>query len=392
MSPKKKKMLIVCNNLETGGVQKSLINLLQEIKDFYAITVYVFSKSGELKDRVPENITVLEGTRFLKLLGLSQKQVRQEGFWLYVVRAFGVLFTKIVSHHWPVLLLVKSQERLTDYEVAISFLQSFKNKNLAGGCNELVLHRVAAKQKITYLHCDFPNYGGDTEKNRELIKQFNKIAAVSESCRQGFIKAVPELAAKTYCVYNCLDYVECRLLSNENPIVYQGGCLNIVTVARLSPDKGLIRTLEVLRQLHKEGRKIWHILGEGPERKVIEEKIKHYGLAESVSLYGNQKNPYRFMKHADALLLPSYQEAAPLVFGEAKALGLPILTTNTCSAKEMVLEGREGFICENSRMGLYTLLRETADNPAVLLQCREYMQSKQYTNDKAFNQFRTLID
>ena len=46
-------------------------------------------------------------------------------------------------------------------------------------------------------------------------------------------------------------------------------------------------------------------------------------------------NPYGYIKAADLLLIPSYNEAAPLVIGEAAGLETPILSTETSSAKEM---------------------------------------------------------
>lgn len=44
------------------------------------------------------------------------------------------------------------------------------------------------------------------------------------------------------------------------------------------------------------------------------------------------------MKNANLLLLFSEHEAAPMVFGEAELLQLPVLTTNTTSVKELVLD------------------------------------------------------
>lgn len=57
-----KKILIVNNNLDMGGIQKSLINLLKEIHNDYNVTLLLFSKSGTLLSGVPMMLKLLSRT------------------------------------------------------------------------------------------------------------------------------------------------------------------------------------------------------------------------------------------------------------------------------------------------------------------------------------------
>ena len=54
-----KKLLIVNNNLHIGGVQKALLNLLDEIAGDYEITLLLFSDCGALRGRVPDGVRVI---------------------------------------------------------------------------------------------------------------------------------------------------------------------------------------------------------------------------------------------------------------------------------------------------------------------------------------------
>ena len=75
-----------------------------------------------------------------------------------------------------------------------------------------------------------------------------------------------------------------------------------------------------------------------------------------VLLLGEQSNPYQYLIHADWLLVPSFHEAAPMVFDEATLMGIKVITTNTTSAEEMI--GYEhGIICENSTDGIADALK-----------------------------------
>ena len=68
-------------------------------------------------------------------------------------------------------------------------------------------------------------------------------------------------------------------------------------------------------------------------------------MEKQVFLLGEQRNPYRYMINADYLLVSSLHEAAPMVFDEANILELPIISTNTTSANEIVLSN-DSIVCE----------------------------------------------
>lgn len=121
-------------------------------------------------------------------------------------------------------------------------------------------------------------------------------------------------------------------------------------MARLSGEKGIDRAIEAL---HNSGRRDirYYVIGDGPKREILKDMVETYHLEEQVFFLGEQQNPYRYMLHADYLLVPSRHEAAPMVFDEASVLGLRIVSTNTTSAAEMV-GGDGGIVCENSPEGI----------------------------------------
>lgn len=65
----KKKILIACNNLHVGGIQRSLINLLNEISNQYDVTLFLFYPQGEYT--IPKGVRVICGNRFTKIMGMS---------------------------------------------------------------------------------------------------------------------------------------------------------------------------------------------------------------------------------------------------------------------------------------------------------------------------------
>ena len=366
MKPWKKSIIIVNNNLGIGGIQKALVNLLNEIAGKYDITLFLFKKSGELLHEVPDHVKIIEARGILRLLGVSQAESRQMGVFYYYFRAVLALFCRLFNNNLIIKCLVKTQVLNEKYDAAISFMQNSHNKLFFGGCNDFVISSIEAGRKISFVHCDFSNYEGNSKFNRSIYDKFDKVALVSNSCKHSFENIMPQLASKTVCVYNCCNYEKIKEMANEDPYIYEKG-INLLTVARISEEKGFFRCIDIIKKLNQRGYEFfWHIIGDGIQKTELLQKIKANALGRYIIFHGGTNNPYRYMKNASALFVPSYHEAAPMVFMEAKALGLPILTTDTCSAKEMVEDTESGIVCDNQEEAILELLLKVCKTPRLL--------------------------
>ena len=352
-----KRILIVINNMRLGGIQKSLLEALKVLSkiDEFSIDLFCCNKEGEFFLKIPEEIKVLPENKWAKLSELAVNGCRKLGIKYYLFRVIASLWTKLFNKEKPARFLCNKIGNLGEYDVAISYSQPISDKAFAVLTNEMVLNCCTAKKKITFVHCDFEKYGGNTFVNRTLYKKFDIIAAVSNSVGEILKKCIPDIKEKIRTIYNFCDAEEIVRLANINPIGYSTKTL--ISVARLSEEKGILRCIPLIAKLHFEGIKFeWHIVGEGKQADIIRKTIGEYGLQDVVILEGQHTNPYRYMKNADYLFLPSFHEAAPIVFDEAIALNLPILTTETLSAQELVAQRNIGFVCKNTLAGIYEML------------------------------------
>ena len=381
------------DHLRIGGIQKSLVNLLKEIGEDYIITLYVFNLEGQYLTEIPSSVAIMEAPKVFSLLTLSQKGTIGLGVPYYILRFFLAGVTKLFNYRLPLYLLFKVQKKLKGFDVAISFTQSHYYKEFMAGCNEFVLQRIDSATKLTFLHCDYQQYGGATPYNHHIYMQFDRIAAVSESCRRKFLSVVPELNEKVVTVYNANDYEEIWNLANNNTIRYTKENFIIVTVARLSKEKGILPCVKLFYNLRCLGFKVeWHIVGGGPLYEEIREEIKKYHLEEVIYLYGMQKNPYRYMKNADVFFLPSHHEAAPMVFNDAKFLQIPILTTDTTSAKELVEDFHAGWVCKGEESSLYQALLALVTSPKEVLRVKQELSKLKCSNQLTKQQFAEIVD
>ncbi len=71
------------------------------------------------------------------------------------------------------------------------------------------------------------------------------------------------------------------------------------------------------------------LLGDGPDRKRMEDKCAALGIRDKVLFAGNQRQPEDYYQAFDIFLLPSFHEGLPGVLVEAQAAGLPCLVSDT---------------------------------------------------------------
>lgn len=369
----KKKILVVDSNAKIGGIQKALFSLLKEINDDYEVTLLLLNRVGLLLQEIPNNVRVLSTKSDFRYMGMAQSDCKN--FFDKIQRGGYALISKIWGRKLAVMLAARSlcRDVQEEYDVAISYSHVFGEKSFFAGSAEYVLSAVKAKKKLCYIHCDYLNSGTRSKYSDGVYPQFDAIICVSQSVRERFVEALPQLSERTYAVYNTIDADQVIQKAYQNAIEYDSEYLNLLSVARLTKEKGIVRVIEALGRLDTTHVR-YFVVGDGIQRENIEAIIKRNQLERTVFLQGEDLNPYRHMLNADLLIVPSYHEAAPVVFQEAAILQLPVLTTHTLSADEMVgMTG--GFVVENDDEALEEGLRSILMHPE---QIRKKKQSLVY--------------
>lgn len=386
----KKKIIIVNNNLHIGGVQKALISLLWNIKDEYDVTLLLFNKAGECVKDLPPDVKVITEAGAYRYIGMTKDDIHSLSDKLG--RSFFAAISRVFGRKYAVKLMALSCKTVKGYDIAISYLQNAGDKAFYGGCNDFVLNHVDADKKITFLHCDYMECGANTQENARQYAMFDKIAACSQGCADSFIKALPNLKEKVSVVNNCHCFEEISKSAEKAAVELKKDRINFVTAARLGKEKGVERAVSAISKLGTLKDKMhYFILGDGIQKELIEQIIKDNGLEQTVTLCGMIENPYGYIKAADVLLIPSYSEAAPLVIGEAAYLGTPVLSTATCSAKDMIEQTGYGWVCGNTDEGILEGIAEILESPNAVSEAKKKIESNKINNYIAVEQFAAII-
>ena len=164
---------------------------------------------------------------------------------------------------------------------------------------------------------------------RHIYKHADKIVCLSDSMVADLVENFAIPREKLVRIYNPVDTGKVRELAQTGNNPFSGAGPNLVAAGRVCRQKGfdlLIHAMPAVLQRFPRAQLM--ILGEGPLEAELKEQSRNLGLQEKVILLGFQANPWLYLKHADAFILPSRYEGLPNVLLEALALGTRVVVSD----------------------------------------------------------------
>ncbi len=318
----KKDLLFTAYSFEIGGIEKALVNLLDNIDyEKNHVTVILEKKEGEFLERVNPNVNVRE-------LKVSENK--------------DVLVRKIINFTRKLVF------KIFEYD-NYDFSCCYATYSYSG--NKLAL--TASFNNALYIHS---NYGFIYPEKEEFkyffdtrnVYEFSKLIFVSKEARKSFTDIYPELKEKCMVMNNFIDIEEIQTLSNEkNEMKKTPGKTLFVFVGRLEDaSKKVTRAMNLVKEI--KNTELW-IVGDGPDRRMYEEYVEKNHLQKEIKFVGKKLNPYPFMKKADYVILTSDYEGFPVTYLEAIALGKNIITTVPTSDDEIDMKDYAFIISKDEK-------------------------------------------
>jgi glycosyltransferase involved in cell wall biosynthesis len=151
---------------------------------------------------------------------------------------------------------------------------------------------------------------------------------------------------KIYSFLNTFD--KSKFTIHQKPRINEGKYL--LYVGRLSNEKNLTALINLFDRIKGEISE-YHliIIGNGPDRQTLQEKIKSLDLTTQIKLLGsiNWEDLSIYFKHAECLILPSKFEPWGMVANEAQEMGLPVICSSACGcSNDLIIDNYTGIIFE----------------------------------------------
>ncbi len=379
-SQKKIKVLFRHRSMEMGGVEKVMLSLLNNLnKDKFEMTVLLNLNQGELRNEFPSHVRKVFLTKgkedFSKNLVLQKIQLFQRKRKLDRLQKKPQIIDKYyLSDHYDVEIAMT----YNDFE---SVLHS-SNKN---------------SKKIGWFHSEIntPGFEPLVPAILKNFPKFDQIVYCSEKIKYLMHAHHPNLKyPPEKVIINAIDIDEIKQKSAEeigddfpNKPVF-------LSIGRLHFRKGYHQLIEAHSKLIAEG--FSHtvvIIGEGEQRKTLEDLIAERKVEKTFLLLGNRMNPYPYIKNADFFVLPSSSEAWPLVIAEALILKKPIIATKTGDIPLMIEHKKTGCLVNYDVNELYEAMKIFLTDQNLVADLKKNLINieEQFDNQKIFNAVENVI-
>lgn len=247
-----------------------------------------------------------------------------------------------------------------DYDIEVAYLECGSTKIMAGSTNQKAL-------KLAWVHCDLEKKEGFADivqQQKQYYQAFDKVVCVSEQVKKSFVKLFGN-GPEAVVLYNVND--EQEILQKATAFaVEKPQKMTFAAVGRLSYEKGNDRLLDACSILREQGYdfELW-LIGDGNERKRLEQQVKEQSLDRQVRFLGFQENPYPYMAAADAIVCPSRYEGFSTVVTEALILGKPVVTTPCSGMDELLGSSEYGVITEDSVEDICRGMKRLLEDPQL---------------------------
>lgn len=380
----KKRLFISIQYMEIGGVERSLLGLLDSL-DYsrFEVDLFIYRHCGELMQFIPSKVNLLPEIPIYTTLTRPLSQIVREGYWKI---AYGRLFAKFEA--WRFNKRNNKDENYSiyqyvadattpylpsvneiDYDLAISFIAP----------HNIVKDKVNAKCKIAWIHTDYSNVTVDVKRELKSWGAYNYIAAISKDAKKAFISKFPSLSDKVIVIENILSANFIREQSLlEKPKL--DGEIKLLTVGRFCYPKALDQAVRICAQLVKNGMAIkWYAIGYGDEQTVLD-AIEECDMQEHFIILGKKVNPYPYIAACDIYIQPSRYEGKAVTVREAQILGKPVAITAFNTSASQLIDGFDGIIVpmdiEEAALGIQHLI----ENKALQKEFCKNMATIDYSN------------
>lgn len=173
----------------------------------------------------------------------------------------------------------------------------------------------------------------------------------------------------------------------------------LLCVGRLSQEKGQTLLLEAVSSLSAQAHRMrLHIVGDGPDRRWLENYANQLGVSANVVFEGwvDQDRLMALYSEADIFVLPSLAEGIPMVLMEAMALGIPCVAPRISGIPELIEHGVDGLLftvadVDDLTQMVRTLLESPELQPRIGRQAREKVL-REYDMATNTARFATLLE
>lgn len=383
-----KKLLFCVYGLGIGGIEKCLVNLINALPvERYDVDILLMNPEYDFRDQLRRPVRFLPLFDYVANVHDTMPEIRRRG---------GVLRNPGLALRWVLFRLELKFGRKPwrwfrklpeHYDVAVAYSQNDLSAYY-------VIDKVRADRKVFWYHNGaYERSGWQYERDRRYYPRFDYAVAVSTDCANVLRERFDFAPGRLIVLRNICDDEAIRTRAEAfAPDSFRDGPYHIVTVGRMTAEKGAPLAVEACRMLRDRSFDIcWHWVGDGNQSDAIRRTIAEYGLEDRFILEGNQENPYPYIKNADIYVQPSHYEAYSTTVTEARVLGIPIVTTDVGGMRDQLTDGENGLIVPIDAAAIAGAAERLLTDEALRRSFAKRLQSEDFSAEKALEAYEKTV-
>lgn len=399
----KKRILIVSHNMRIGGVERSLLGLLNSF-DYtrFEVDLFLFLHDGEFLSMIPDKVNLLPEIGKYTALLLPAKKALQKGY-------LDVLLCKTMAH-LSARFFCKKNKLKPDNLVYETYMQKYvspclpeiNDKEYDLAISFLTPHYIAAEKtkhlkSIAWIHTDYSFFDFDKKTEEAMWNKYNYIASISPASTKAFAGQFPSQKDKIVLIENILsqDFVRKQAEFNDvrAEMYKQSDEIILCSVGRFSQPKNFDNVPLMCKELHKMGCLVkWYLIGYGGDEALIRAKIAEAEMQDYVIILGKKENPYPYIKACDIYVQPSRFEGKAVTVREAQMLGKPVVITQFTTSASQLENGEDGIIVPMDNKGCAQGIKDLVDNKKLQDYLIQNCLAKNWGNEDEVEKIYRLID
>lgn len=352
MPEHKIKLLVVTPSLGCGGSEK-YVSLFCNYIDTQKFTVTLCIINNDTSFYSITNTAI-------EIIDLQKKHVRSSLFALL----------KVIKLKQPDIIYTTANH----LNVFIAMFSSLLRKNIITIARESsVVSSNTKRAKFPFLY---------NRLIKKYYKNFDCIICQSKYMQQDLIDNYFIAENKTVVINNPVEALQ---TSVKMPAINK-----LLTVARLSPEKGIDRLIQAIANLKTPF--TYYIIGDGPERAKLQNLVNDLQLHQRIIFTGQKNNPYQGMEDAALFLMASYYEGFPNTLLEAGMLGIPVVAFNAPGGiSEIITKGQNGLLVNDNKVIAFSHAIENALNLNFNRQQIQQTTQSKYLISNIINNTQNLL-
>ena len=327
-----KKITILALHLGYGGIENCISNLANSLVDDYEVNIVSTYKLYEkpvfkLNDKIKIKYLMTDLKPNKQELKQSLKKLKLITFFKELKKSLKVL--KLKKN------LMIEVIKNCDSDVIISTRDIHNNWLSKYGRDKTL--------KIGWEHNHHHNNKRYINKVTKSVLGLDYFVLVSKDLTKFYSEKLKDKKVKCVYIPNSINFFPQEKAKLETE--------NLISIGRLSHEKGYLDLIDIFKELHQKypDSKL-NIIGDGPDRKKIEKKIRDNKLEDYIILHGFQEKEYinKYLEKSSVYIMTSYTESFGLVLLEAFAYGIPCVAYSSAEgANEIISDNWDGYLIKD---------------------------------------------